>query len=186
MKITTSFSQPIYNLVPMLRLVFYSITMVGFIIVVVLLYNGIIEQDKGLALQQHLTKLNKRITSNPVKTVKLPASADLRIMKQRVGEINQLSGGKGWPSSRILISLEKLLPKSVYLISLQHKQQTGELLLLAEAGKVEVLTQFLHRLESEKHFAEVLLVRQTKRGSRGKRRIQYELKIKERGYDKKL
>ena len=51
---------------------------------------------------------------------------------------------------------------------------------LAEAGRAEMLTRFLLNLEKSGYFSEVLLTRQSLSKQRGRKRLQFELRLKEK------
>ncbi len=130
------------------------------------------------ALRERLDHTRARLQELNAKTAAVPA-ADLTDVRQRVAAINALTGIRGWPAPLMLAKLEQLVPDSVYLVSFNHKLREGEVQLVAESTTAEALTQLLMRLEKERHFTEVMLVRQSQRG-RGNGAIQFELRLKER------
>lgn len=180
MKLSTNFITPVRNLIPWLRLTFYVCAVFGFALALLFLIRGVQTQRQIAPLQQHLAKLQKRKAEMKPNRVRLPAVKKMDKVRQQVTELNNLSGGKGWPLARMLTRLEQLLPSSVYLTSLQHRQQSGDVRFIAVASRAEVLTRFLKRLEQEPHFSDVLLVRQTQKRKAGRVYIQYEVKLKER------
>ena len=180
MKLHTNFITPLPNLIPWLRLVFYFCALLGFALTGLFLFQGIQAQRQIIPLQQHLAKLEKRKAQLKPNRVRLPAMKKMEQVRQQVTELNRLSGGTGWPLARMLTRLEQLLPPYVYLVSLHHRQQNGEVKLIAVGRRADTLTSFLKRLEQEPHFSDVLLVRQTQKRRAGRVYIQYEVKLKER------
>lgn len=111
--------------------------------------------------------------------VPLPSLHALSEIRRRVGELNSISGVRGWFAPALLAWLEEHMPESVYLLSFQHQLREGEVVLVVESPSTEALTSFLLGLEREPHFKEVLLARQSPR-SEVRGTVQFEIRLKER------
>jgi CHAD domain-containing protein len=111
----------------------------------------------------------------------LPPPEEMAALRQRVATVNALTELRGWPATALLAQFEEWLPDEVSLVSLRHRIKDGEIVLVAESENADLLTGFMHRLEKEPHFSEVLLSRQgAPAGGRANKLLQYELRLRER------
>lgn len=179
MKITTSFSPPMGTLAPLLAAVTWGTALLAGVITLWLVPAAVEMRQEIPALEERLTEIEGRQKETVMSEV-LPSVEDLALLKRRVAEINELLGGRGWPLSVLLETLEESLPARAYLVSMEHKRNDGEAQLIAEAESAETLTGFLLNLEREDHFAEVLLTKQVQRTAQGRKLVQFELRVKER------
>ena len=127
-------------------------------------------------LQARLARLEAQLAEAPRQ--KLPPAAELDALRRRVGDLNRLSGMRGWTTPQLVRWLAGELPDNVYLVSLQHRPREGEAMLVAESPSAEALTGFLLRLEREPRFAEVLLSRQGAAGASGSGLVQFEIRVR--------
>src|SRR5690606_38705746 len=95
--------------------------------------------------------------------------------------INALSQVQGQPATRVLELLETRLPERAYLLSLHHRQRTGEVHLVAEAPGPEPLSAFLRALEAEPSVAQAMLVRQGREPRDGRPAVQFEIRLRTAG-----
>lgn len=109
--------------------------------------------------------------------VRHAALRDLSSVRDRVQNLNQLIDHSGRPSPALLATLERLLPAPAYLLSLQHRVETGDVALIVAAASSAPLTAFLRALEREPLFQQVLLLHQTTAASGGN--VQFEIRLKE-------
>src|SRR5690606_12361819 len=94
-----------------------------------------------------------------------PAAAGLSTLeaiRSEVGRLNRITGVRGRPVPQVLASLERALPDAVRLQELRYRHRLGELALVAALHDASQLPDFLHRLEADQAFSEVLLQRQTR------------------------
>jgi hypothetical protein len=178
MKATTNFSAPRPNLVPSLAMGLGVLALSVLIISIWFVVDAVELKKNKPNLEAQFAKLNSQrsgIAADP-----LPSHAELVNLKQRVALINTLSGNLGWPFPVLLAKLEQLLPDYAYLIQIHHKLDTGEIQMTVESESAEILTAFLVRLQKEEHFTEVLLTKQAQRAGQGRKRIQFDLRVKEK------
>ena len=178
MKATTNFSEPLPNLVPFLAAGLGILTLAILIISIWLAADAIGLKKNKPDLEAQLAKLSSQ--RSEIAEGLLPPQAELVNLKQRVALINALSGNLGWPFPAVLGKLEQLLPDYAYLIQIHHKLDTGEIQMTVESESAETLTAFLVKLQKEEHFSEVLLTKQGQRSGQGRKRIQFELRVKEK------
>ncbi len=179
MKITASFFAPVRNLAPALvsALGLLALMLIGTLSWLVVDATTKY-RDKGV-LNERLTDIESRLRERAL-IEPLPPPEELAALKQRVAVLNVLTDARGWPAATLLARLETWLPEQVLLVSLRHRVRDGEAMLVAEAENAEILTAFLLKLEKEPHFSEVLLSRQGAPTSRDGKRLQFELRLKER------
>jgi hypothetical protein len=110
-------------------------------------------------LELRLERIHARVAA-AAPSAPLPAGPQLASLRERVRELNKVSGLRGWSTPQLLDWLGAKLPDNVHLVSLHHRPREGEALLLAASPSAEALTAFLLTLEREPRFAEVLLSKQ--------------------------
>jgi len=106
------------------------------------------------------------------------AVRDLSSVRARVQRLNQLIGHTGRPTPSLLETLERLLPAAAHLVSLQHRVETGDVVLVVAASGTVPLTAFLRALERDPRFQQVLLLHQVSAATGGN--MQFEIRLKER------
>jgi hypothetical protein len=178
MKAATNFSAPLPNLMPFLAMGLGILTLSLLIISIWFAVDAVDLKKNKPSLEAQLAKLNSQ--RSEIAANKLPPQAELDNLKQRVALINALSGNLGWPFPVLLVKLEQLLPDYAYLIQIHHRLDTGEIQMTVESESAETLTAFLVKLQKEEHFNEVLLTKQAQRAGQGRKRIQFELRVKEK------
>ena len=99
-------------------------------------------------------------------------------LSSQVQALNGLTGTAGQPLPLLLAHLEKLLPDDAWLVSLQYRSREGEIKLVAEADRAELLTEFMNRLEQSGDFSKVLLTRQAQRTEGTQHAIQFEIQLR--------
>lgn len=109
--------------------------------------------------------------------VALPPRHELTALRARVFTLNQLTGTGGMSPQEALRHLEENLPDQVALTGLRYQRRQGELVIVAEAPRSDLLTDTLQKLERDPAFREVRLIRQGERsGERGG--VQFELRLR--------
>lgn len=179
MKLSTSFAPPVVRLVVPVTAGLWVTALILLAVAALLVQRGWAMRAEAPAMDERLAQIELQLKKLETKE-SAPSPAELNTVKDRVAAINTLTGIRGWPAPMMLAKLEQLLPDPVYLVSLNHKLKDGEVHVLAESTNAEALTGFLKKLEKEPHFSEVMLVRQTQRGTRGDHAIQFEVRLKER------
>ena len=133
--------------------------------------------------QASLVRLVERQEQESVADASAPAAAELGMLeavRSEVGRLNRITGVRGRPVPQVLASLERALPDAVRLQELRYRHRLGELSLVAELHDASQLPDFLHRLEADQFFSEVLLQRQTRnRLPDGSDRLIVELRVRE-------
>ncbi|MBI5783120.1 MAG: PilN domain-containing protein [Gammaproteobacteria bacterium] len=131
-------------------------------------------------LTERLTDIESRLRERALIEA-LPPLEEMAALRQRAAAVNTLTEIRGWPATALLARFEEWLPDEVSLVSLRHRIKDGEIVLVAESENADLLTGFMHRLEKEPHFSEVLLSRQgAPAGGRDNKLLQYELRLRER------
>lgn len=178
MKIRTNFSQQ--TILPvnlMIALLLLTILLLAYFSID-LVFSAYRHHTESEVLLVRKLKLEEKLTAmGSIKTVSLPEIRDLAAFKEQLKALGDLEKNRGIDPSLLMAKLEGVLPKSVYLASLQYQRESGEVLLLAESDSTASLALFLHQLEQEAGFSGVLLVRQLQEGDGNKKRIQYSIKF---------
>lgn len=86
-------------------------------------------------------------------------------MSRRVSLLNRLAPMSGYPPAHILSGLEGLLPNDVLLTQYDQKQGSGSVDIAVASSDSLSLTAFVHNLEAEENFSQVLIVRQSTDGN---------------------
>jgi len=131
--------------------------------------------DKAFALEKQLAGL---MEGRGTDVAGLPAPEDISRIKDQVDEVNALFPGYRGSLSVLLSKLEELLPDDIYLIHINYKPRLSEMQLVAEGDQLETLARFLHRLERDRSFDDVLLTKQTHRKSKGMAKLQFHVSIR--------
>jgi len=108
------------------------------------------------------------------------AMQDLASVRDRVRLVNGMVGLHGTSTLSLLEIFERLLPDTAYVVSLQHRAESGEVVLLVTADSATPLTAFLRALEREPQFQQVLLLRQSSAAAKHTGGVQFEIRLKER------
>lgn len=178
MKAATNFASPLRNLAPTLAAGTWSIALVFAGLALWFAVDGRQLRVERIDLAQRAIELDEKLASLPAEP--LPPHAELVSLRERVARVNDLSGLQGWPLPVLLSRLEAWLPDRAYLVQIHHRPAMGELQMTVESDQAETLTALLVKLQNEPHFSEVLLTKQAQRDGRGGKRIQFELRLKER------
>lgn len=120
---------------------------------------------------------NKRITQT---LSLLPNDNSLRQVRDKVGVINELINIYGDTSVAVLYKLEAMLPSNVLIRYLEHKPKTGSVHLVIESDDTLALTSFVHNLEADDSFEQVLITRQSHPDNDSKH-YQYDIRITQLG-----
>jgi Tfp pilus assembly protein PilN len=176
MILVTNFVSPAGRLAPYLAGIFWSIALAAAVCSVLLLLAGYQLRNERVELDQRLARFAAQEIRTPADM--LPRER-LMALRQQVQVLNSLTGAVGQPLSTLLVRLEKLTPDGVWLVNLQHRPREGEIKLLVEAERAELLTAFMERLEHSKMFTQVLLTRQAQRADGSHRTIQFEIRLRE-------
>jgi hypothetical protein len=178
MKTTTNFASPLRDVVPVLAAGAWLLALIFLGLTVWFVVDGRHLRMERIDLNQRSAELDEKVAALPAEP--LPAHAELVRLRERVGRVNDLSGLRGWPLPALLARLESWLPDRAYLVQIHHRPAVGEVQMTVESDSAETLTALLVKLQKEPHFSEVLLTKQAQRDGRGGKRIQFELRLKER------
>lgn len=178
MKLTTNFSAYPLNPTPYLLAFFWALPLIAVVIGISFLIETVQLQKEKPALQARLAQINAKRAQ--VTEVPLPSAPELTALKRRVATLNNLDRSRGWPLPVLLAKLEAWLPDRAYLVNIRHQRHAGEVLITAESESAEILTAFLIKLQKEEHFSEVLLTKQAQHTTQGRKRIQFDLRIREK------
>ncbi len=180
MKITASFTPPIRPLAPALAGAFLLTGVLLAGVTVWLVADTVGKAREKAVLTERLADIESRLRERALIEA-LPPAEEMAALRQRAAAVNTLTEIRGWPATALLARFEEWLPDEVSLVSLRHRIKDGEIVIVAEAENAELLTGFMHRLEKEPHFSEVLLSRQGAPASgRDNKLLQYELRLRER------
>ena len=180
MKITASFVAPVRPLAPVLAgaLLLTGLLLAG--AAAWLAVDGVGKARERTALNERLADIESRLRERALIEA-LPPPEEMAALKRRAAAVNALTETRGWPAATLLARLEAWIPDEVSLVSVRHRIKDGEAIIVAEAENPEHLTNFMHRLEKEPHFSEVLLSRQgAPAAGRDSKALQYELRLRER------
>lgn len=178
MKLITNFVHPVGDAAPILAAASWAVVLIAVASTIALGVNAYSLRGEIPALKERLARVEMQ--AREAKTEDPPPREQLAALKRRVALLNGFAGGRGQLFSVLLTRLEPLMPAETYLVSLHYRQRAGETQLVAEAERAEVLTRFLLNLEKSGHFSEVLLTRQSLRTARGRKHLQFELRLKEK------
>lgn len=177
MNLKTNFVISTLMITPIVGLTIWGISLLLILLSLVLIVdrqqmnsdiNALTSENEHLSLQaKSLLRKNKQ---------ELPSFVELQQLAREASALNTLSGVKGVSIAVLLEQLELVLPKDTFLKSLDHYPKKGEILLTAVSGKSTLLTHFLQRLEKDKHFERVMLVRQSKNESQNNE-VQFDLRL---------
>lgn len=178
MRLITNFVHPVGDAASILAAALWAIVLSALATTIGLGVNAYAMRAEIPQLKERLARVELQVRE--AQTQDPPSRQQLTALKQRVALLNGLTGGRGQLFSVLLTRLEPLVPAETYLVSLHYRQRAGETQLVAEAARAEALTRFLLNLEKSDHFSEVLLTRQSLRTARGRKRLQFELRLKEK------
>ena len=178
MRLTTNFVRPVGSAAPALAAAFWGVALISVVAGAWLTFETFSMRGELPELKERLAEVETR--AQQAQTQDAPGRKELASLKQRVSMVNGLVGGQGRPLSTLLMRLEPLIPDETYLVSLHYRQRTGEAQLVAEAQRAEALSLLLLKLEQSGYFSEVLLTRQSLRTARGRKHVQFEMRLKEK------
>mgnify|MGYP002279235591 CR=1 FL=1 len=123
------------------------------------------------------TELKLRVLLLTKSSRNLPDTKKLGTLRDDIGKINMILAKHEYDANSALEALEKNAPKHVYLQRLKHDSETGKIIFRAIAKKNSNLTEFLKKLEQEKLFKHVSLLRKDNIKEAGKlyHRVEIEL-----------
>jgi Tfp pilus assembly protein PilN len=176
MKLTTNYSRPTGWLAPYLAGVSLLVSVALLTVSVVLWVTVDRFRSEQPDLDAKLAALRNRDISKPVTS--LP-SDQWMTLRDHVQRLNGLTGTAGTSLPQLLPRLEKLLPDTAWLLSLQHRAREGETRLLVESAQAERLTDFMEALEKSHTFAQVLLTRKVERNEGAQHTVQFEILLRE-------
>lgn len=179
MKIETNFTAPIRALAARAALATWVLALVLGGGAVALALDAAVKEAEVEESRERLAHLEARRAALG-ETPDLPSAAEIAALRERTATVNALSVTDGRRLTPLLALFEELLPEGAWLASLHYKGREGEIVLVAESERAEQLTEFLLQLERSLRFSEVLLSRQSPVGAKGRRVIQFELRLKER------
>lgn len=107
-----------------------------------------------------------------------PTVAEMERLRRTIDILNGLTPSKGMSASAMLSAMEGKLPDEAYFVRLVYKPENGGLTLVAESPSAAPLTEFLHALEQEPSFKEVLLSRQLRMRRKSIDYTQYEISLR--------
>lgn len=131
-------------------------------------------------VQSRSTKQNiKRITGMRQKSANVDTKkieVGLLKISAEIQSINAMTQLRPVSVGQLLQLIEREMPEAMLIDVLHHKVREGKIQLLANAPNVNVVTQFLNNMEKTGLFSQVLLTKQSREKSPG-RRIQFEIKL---------
>ncbi|MBI3560342.1 MAG: PilN domain-containing protein [Gammaproteobacteria bacterium] len=175
MRLATTFSHPAGWLAPYLVIASLLLSFVAVSVSVGLFLAVNQYQAERPALEEQLVRLRSRDATHPVE---IPPQSQLIQLRDHVQRLNGLVGSAGVALSQLLPRLERLLPDTVWLLSLQHRSQEDETRLLVESDRAEQLTDFMQRLEQSRYFSQVLLTRKLQRTDGPRHTVQFEIQLR--------
>lgn len=180
MKLATNFSTSACRMAPLLTVALWGMALSAALAIGWLWMDVNQLKENRSELTEYLTKLDAKQTISHSKNS--PGYDDLAALKSRISVVSSLLNGENNSLSSFLGRIELLLPEEAYLVSLQFRKNrnVGEVQIVAESARAEVLAEFMRRLEKEKVFAEVLLIRQSQHMSHDTKLVRFELRIRER------
>lgn len=107
-----------------------------------------------------------------------PTVVEMERLRRTIDILNGLAPSKGMSASAMLSAMESKLPDEAYIVRLVYKPENGGLNLVAESPSAAPLTAFLHALEQEPSFKEVLLSRQLHMRRKSIDYTQYEISLR--------
>ena len=175
MKFRTYLSRPVGRLIPYLTAGFLLLSLVCMFLSVVLIFSARDISGKMLHAQQQL-KINQSTVINlPPDLLPRDKLSLLQAKIQSVNELTKLSG----PTLPMLVSrLEKIIPDSVWIVTLQYRATDNESKLVVAARSPELLIDFMGKLEQSGYFKQVLLTRQTQINDKAAGGVQFEIQLK--------
>lgn len=160
MRLNTNFIIRPSNLVLVLSIASWTLTLVLLGLSIHLVFEGHQLKNKNIVLFEKINKLNEKwIEKHEMNAQKL-SKTDFVKLKSRLAEINQLTGMTGRDISYILSHLEDLIPDQSYLLSFNYQSNTDDLSFVIESSDVELLTHFIENLEKDELFGNVTFTQQ--------------------------
>lgn len=183
MRFSTNFARTTRALVPLLSIAFVALILAAFATTIWLIVDAQSLKQQHARLATRLTQMRPQPIASAqadIANPSLPPASDLVALKRRVERINGVEAIQAKPLVNVLHELEAAMPHQVYLTQLGYRALTAETQLTAESTQVEALTTFLIRLQGNARFSEVLLTRRTQRVAQGSKRVQFELRLREK------
>lgn len=178
MKLKTSFVYAPTNLVPALALTSWGLALGMLVLAGYLILSGLEFQKMNTVLANEQHRLQVKLTTIHDVNEQQLTRERYELLKNRIATINRLTGMNGMDISWILSQLESLMPEQCYLQALNYRSVTDDLLLVIESADVSKLTQFIDQLETNGLFSDITIVRQDQVNIRGKKAVQFEIRLK--------
>ena len=177
MQLVLNYAHRSASLVPALVAIFAGIATAAVAISIWLVVDTHRRSDDRAALVRKLEHWQARVAATPAP--ELPAAAAVNDLKVRVAAVNALRAGEGEVLTAVLDRLARALPDSVYIERMSFRAANGEIGLIVESDNAASLTAFLLKLQQEPAFTQALLARQDQRMVQGRKRVQFELRLKQ-------
>lgn len=177
MKLNTNFVNSSLIVMPVVGFLLWSASLL--LILLSLLF--VVDRQQMNADIEILNSENKKLSLQNEKSQRknkqvLPSLIELQNLVKKASTMNAVSKVKGNSIAVLLTRLERSLPKDTFLKNLGHYPRKGEVLLTAVSPKADLLTQFLRKLEKDKHFERVMLLRQSKNESQNNE-VEFDLRL---------
>jgi len=162
--ISTSFAKTTPFTIENLRVsVFVAI---GFVAAVLIyMFVSLLQTEENVAqLEDRNDSLREQYKEISSSSLSLPANDVLEELDRKVKLVNSLVNIVGDNTVAVLSDVEKTLPKEAMITSISHKAKLGQIDLTVKSTDSLSLTAFVHDLESNERFNQVLIRRQSHDG----------------------
>lgn len=178
MKIKSSLITSKASLMPVVGSLLWAGAIIIFLLILLLVIDRSQMQSEIEALGvENINQLKQKDALITKNGQRLPSTQELNALISKTELYNSVTGARGVSVLLLLESIEKALPKDTVLLSMEHSQIKGEVLLSAVSSKVESLSRFLRDLESGLFFEHVMLLRQSK-NNESEQEVQFDLKLR--------
>lgn len=180
MKLKTSFVSTPLNLLPALAITSWGLATGLLALTIYLVFSGLQLEESTIALVEEQEKLNSKWTADYEVNKKQLTRQRFEQLKSRLNAVNQLTEMGRQDISLILSQLERLMPDQFYLLSLNYRSVTDDLSLVIESPDTAKVADFIDKLETDKLFADISIVRQMQVSNKGRTAVQFEVQLKTR------
>lgn len=176
MKAIINFTHPVGRYIPVIGMILWLSNIIAIVSIVVLNIETHKKNQDLVALEKTIQQYRKR--QQDFAGIQFPSSKQLTDIQHRVAMINKMVQTKSWEATLVLNKLEAIIPKEIYLTDFYYSQRAKESRISAETDATKNLSTFLHALESNPAFKEVLLIKQSHTKKKNKTLISFDLRLK--------
>lgn len=174
----TNYVTVIPDIVPVVTILAWLLVLAVFMIVPMLIIQGIEDRSAAPAIQLRLLALQKSHTSNQQNQRTDIDVRDIDAVRVALKRLDRIEGARGGRVRAVFGMLEMALPPEATLKTLRYRAAAGQWHLEVLAQSEAALSRFQDRLEEEGYFRNVLLrTRATERGGF----VRYEIMLEEQG-----